>query len=501
MLYPNDLLDFLPPINDKVDVLVESQDATDIVNEMVATAIMFQKMYDLICTQFEMGRVSVTLEMLWKFVKNNFTYKADSDMYQNLYAPNVMLTKCADEGFTIDCKNYSLFMYGILAGLKKRGFNYNPMFKFVSFNSNNQPTHVYVISNGYVLDCCTHGFDYEENYTFKQDVNPLTFKDMALQRITGINGKIGINNGFHKKKSHAHVFNPKTIDGYLINKPNALSATAVDSIYYKYYNSALAAYGNYYIDIVPVSQSTAHNNALWMSNFVVATGLCASNKNYQFFVYIVPTGTYKNTDIANEYNILYPPTKVGAAYIGEGKGGKGGGGKGGGGGGGGKGKGKGKSKGGGKKGRGGGKSTNTNNLLPPPKVTVENDTDIVVDGLVADVLSIIGVKVIVEGQNTGYTDTKSLNTSGVRFMNLQPDQYKVYCEEDLGILGKEKSDDVIVTIKGVGEHPIINTPPFTTVIPVQGGQPMGTTNFLTPKNIIIGGTILIFGKLIYDNKK
>ena len=46
------LLSKLPPVNNKVDILVEEQTTTDIITELCNTSMLYQPMYDNICNYF-----------------------------------------------------------------------------------------------------------------------------------------------------------------------------------------------------------------------------------------------------------------------------------------------------------------------------------------------------------------------------------------------------------------------------------------------------------------
>jgi hypothetical protein len=174
------ILSYLPPINNKKDKLVSRQNSYDIIKIMMSSAVLFQPDYNNIPVDtFE------SLEELWKFTKNTFEYKEDSEFAQDIFSPGVMLTNAIQHTNTIDCKNYSMFIAGILQTWCDAGENFNWYFKFVSYKDTD-PTHVYIVCNGYVLDCCENKFDKESICFHYICCNPFT-KDMAINRITGNN--------------------------------------------------------------------------------------------------------------------------------------------------------------------------------------------------------------------------------------------------------------------------------------------------------------------------
>ena len=175
-----DILTYLPPINNRKDKLVSRQNSYDIIKIMMSSAVLFQSNYNKIpIDTFE------SLQDLWDFTKNVFEYKEDSQFAQDIKSPGVMLTDAFHHTNTIDCKGYSMFMAGVIQSWCNAGENFNWYFKFVSY-TDTDPTHVYIVCNNYVLDCCEKKFDKESicfNYIC---ANPFT-KDMAINRITGNN--------------------------------------------------------------------------------------------------------------------------------------------------------------------------------------------------------------------------------------------------------------------------------------------------------------------------
>ena len=294
---PKQLLSKLPPVNNKVDVLVDEQDTNDIITELCNTVSLYQYMYDLICASFYVnGEIEGTLQNLWSFVKNNWTYKEDSNKSQNLYAPNVMLTNANKSGFTIDCKNYSLFIFGILYGLKKKYGLFQPLIRFVSFKStDSNPTHVYVICNGWVLDCCTNGFNEEETFEYYKDVNPFA---MAINRISGVN----------KPQKSFDLRSEKIATTQEIEQYNLHLYMPLGAIYSM---------------VVPKNKYSAFQSYIKQSGFIAIANPSLNKKNYTVY-FIEPTNPANTSEIYQLYSALNPApdsSTIGTrrwAYMGEG---------------------------------------------------------------------------------------------------------------------------------------------------------------------------------------
>jgi len=174
------ILSYLPPIKNVKEELIKHQTTTDIINCMMESSLLFQSQYDLIPTNtFD------NLEDLWIFTKKVFIYKEDSDLAQDIKSPAVMLTEAIERTNTIDCKLYSSWIAGIIQSWCNAGEKIDWYFKFVSY-ADGDPTHVYIVADGFILDCCENNFDKESIYFNYICVNPFN-KNMAINRITGKN--------------------------------------------------------------------------------------------------------------------------------------------------------------------------------------------------------------------------------------------------------------------------------------------------------------------------
>ena len=173
------ILSYLPKINNVKEELIKDQTTTDIINCMMESALLFQSQYNLIPIN-----TFYDLEDLWTFTKEVFIYKEDSDLAQDIKSPAVMLTEAIHRTNTIDCKLYSSWIAGIIQSWCNAGEKIDWYFKFVSYGSGD-PTHVYIVANNYVLDCCENEFDKESIFFNYICVNPFKINKMAVNRISG----------------------------------------------------------------------------------------------------------------------------------------------------------------------------------------------------------------------------------------------------------------------------------------------------------------------------
>lgn len=112
---------------------------------------------------------------VWKYVKDNVTYKEDGQAYQKIKLPGALLHY--GEG---DCKSMSLFCAAVLS-------HYAPGkvgFRYVSYRNDPTPTHVYCIvkdkNKTIIVDPVWNSFNSSKDYKYK--IN----KIMTIQTLSGI---------------------------------------------------------------------------------------------------------------------------------------------------------------------------------------------------------------------------------------------------------------------------------------------------------------------------
>lgn len=108
-----------------------------------AAALQVSKRPELL-KHFKGESVKQTAFNIWKFLRYNLRYKADSNSQQNIKLPSALLRT----GYG-DCKSFSLFTGAILTAL---GIPFK--YVYVSYDPGNKtPSHVYVqLDNGIIID-------------------------------------------------------------------------------------------------------------------------------------------------------------------------------------------------------------------------------------------------------------------------------------------------------------------------------------------------------------
>lgn len=132
-----------------------------------------------ISQNFKDATVYASAFKIWSFVRQNIVYKKDDDGKQIIKFPGALWAQRTTGG---DCKSMSLFVSGLLFNLGAE----NVRLRYVSYNNNPTPTHVYTVFNyqGRIVpvDTVIETFDYEKNFTYKYDY------PMDVLTLSGING-------------------------------------------------------------------------------------------------------------------------------------------------------------------------------------------------------------------------------------------------------------------------------------------------------------------------
>lgn len=180
------LLKKLPPFRNNGVLIKDRQSVSDIINEVVAAHKFFQNDYCRIASDFDFGGGDVTLKKLFDFLKNNVRYEEESEENQTSKSPAAIVA--TGKG---DCKHYALFIAGVLDALNKKGYAFDWLFRFASYDPVTRIAgHVFVVAkvNGveYWIDPVLKTFNSRRPY-------PVTFKDkkinvMALRRLSGLPG-------------------------------------------------------------------------------------------------------------------------------------------------------------------------------------------------------------------------------------------------------------------------------------------------------------------------
>lgn len=130
--------------------------------------------YDRIAQYFMGGSVRDICRRLWNFCRENFTYVMEDGETQKNSRPITML-----KDKEVDCKNYSLFIGGVLDAMKRAGLPITWCYRFVSYKASDpKPHHVFIVVNRNTddiwVDPVLDYFDYHLFYWYKKDRTPKT---------------------------------------------------------------------------------------------------------------------------------------------------------------------------------------------------------------------------------------------------------------------------------------------------------------------------------------
>jgi len=171
----------------KREIIANDQSANDIISAMLAAHTKYQKDYDLIADQFYAGSAKATAKKLFDFLKHNIHYKVESVNNQRIMSPGAIISLAQN-----DCKNFALFINGVLHSLKRRGIiNNKILYRFVSYNLlDPTPHHTYSVmidndGSEINIDPVLKSFNEKKLYYNKIDKMPL----YAISGVSGIGAK------------------------------------------------------------------------------------------------------------------------------------------------------------------------------------------------------------------------------------------------------------------------------------------------------------------------
>lgn len=142
MVTKGELLRVLPAYQGNEYLRVADQDTKDIVKWLLLVTPKYAKDYDKIYEFFDTGNLYETCKTLWRFLKYNFTYDAESTEDQTVRSPAAII-----ELDNIDCKHYSLFIAGVLdAIIRNCGDDFTWCYRLASYNGDVNPGHVFVVA-------------------------------------------------------------------------------------------------------------------------------------------------------------------------------------------------------------------------------------------------------------------------------------------------------------------------------------------------------------------
>ena len=180
----NLLLGRLKTFGGNSKMLVRDQQVPDIISAMLSAHKLYASEYDKISQDFYSGDGIQTAKKLFDFLKKNVQYKIESDKSQRIMSPSAILSLGKN-----DCKNYALFIMGVLDSLKRKGLIDNKIYyRFASYKLLDEiPHHVFAViqdneGNEYFIDPVLSTFNERKTYYHKIDKIP----NMPLYSVSGI---------------------------------------------------------------------------------------------------------------------------------------------------------------------------------------------------------------------------------------------------------------------------------------------------------------------------
>lgn len=183
------ILQHLPPFENRRDVIVADQDVADIITGILVKHQQYAKQYDKIAPYFVGANNYETGNNIWNFLKRNVRYKVEPESAQMLKAPAAIVTPYINgQTNTSDCKNLSLFTGGILSAINRAGGRINWCYRFSSYKIWDKiPQHVFVVINPDTnreiwVDAVLPTYNNRKKYYYKTDRK---INDMALISLAG----------------------------------------------------------------------------------------------------------------------------------------------------------------------------------------------------------------------------------------------------------------------------------------------------------------------------
>lgn len=124
-------------------MVVKNQSVPDIMQRMLIKHAKCLTDYDKIYKYFLGGDLLTVCNRLWTFCRRTFHYEVEGEKAQNVSSPITMLINK-----DVDCKNYALFIGGVLDAIKRNGaMKLDWEYRFASYKLLSDPGHVFVVVN------------------------------------------------------------------------------------------------------------------------------------------------------------------------------------------------------------------------------------------------------------------------------------------------------------------------------------------------------------------
>jgi len=184
------LLGRLSAYGKKRILIKKDQGVPDIMSAMLSAHKIYAPEYDKISQDFYAGDGIQTAKNLFNFLKKNVRYKIESENNQRIMSPSAIVSLAKN-----DCKNYALFIMGVLDSLKRKGLIKNDIFyRFASYKLLDEvPHHVFAVikendGTEYYIDPVLSTFNERKTFFHKIDKRP---NNMPLYSISGVGKSVG----------------------------------------------------------------------------------------------------------------------------------------------------------------------------------------------------------------------------------------------------------------------------------------------------------------------
>ena len=184
------LLGRLSAYGKKRILIKKDQGVPDIMSAMLSAHKIYAPEYDKISQDFYAGDGIQTAKNLFNFLKKNVKYKIESENNQRIMSPSAIVSLAKN-----DCKNYALFIMGVLDSLKRKGLIKNDIYyRFASYKLLDEvPHHVFAVirdtdGTEYYIDPVLSTFNERKTFFHKIDKRP---NNMPLYSISGVGKSVG----------------------------------------------------------------------------------------------------------------------------------------------------------------------------------------------------------------------------------------------------------------------------------------------------------------------
>lgn len=198
------ILGRLSPYGQKRILIKADQGVPDIMSAMLSAHKIYAPEYDKISKDFYGGDGIQTAKNVFNFLKKNVRYKIESENNQRIMSPSAIISLGKN-----DCKNYALFIMGVLDSLKRKGLIKNDIFyRFASYKLLDEiPHHVFAVivdDDGieYYIDPVLSTFNERKTFFHKIDKRP---NNMPLYSVSGIGKSVGAAKKTEKPKEKKKI--------------------------------------------------------------------------------------------------------------------------------------------------------------------------------------------------------------------------------------------------------------------------------------------------------